>query len=87
MPQFTDNGVSYIYSIKSGTTSDVIITGTTGGLSGNKVIPSTFANDGITYTVKEFGVQAFYPAPDLTSITIPASVTAIHHHYPVPDHH
>ena len=74
----TDNGVSYTYTIKPGTTTDVIITGTTAGtsLSGDIVIPSTFAISGTVYSVKEIGTDAFQSTA-IISITIPASVTSI----------
>ena len=74
----TYEGVTYNYTIKSGTETDVIITGTTSGtaLNGSIMIPSTFTVSGTTYTVKEIGENAFRDTL-ITSVTIPASVTSI----------
>ena len=75
---YTDNGVTYTYTIKPGTATDVIITGTTVGtaLSGDIVIPDTFTISSTTYSVKEIGANAFQSSA-ITSVTIPASVTSI----------
>ena len=45
--------------------------------AGVVVIPETVLYDGITYRVTSIGAYAFYNCSDLTSITIPNSVTSI----------
>lgn len=45
--------------------------------SGNVTIPSTVSHNGTTYDVTEIGEYAFCNCTDLTSITIPNSITVI----------
>ncbi len=45
--------------------------------SGDLTIPSTVIYDGITYRVVSIDAQTFYGCSDLTSITIPESITSI----------
>lgn len=65
-------------------TNNVSLTGNldyTGGYTGsygNLVIPSTVDYNGTTYTVTEVGYHAFRYRTDLTSLTIPGSVTYIY---------
>ena len=42
--------------------------------SGDVIIPETVVYNGETYTVVQINANAFYNCPDLTSVTIPASV-------------
>ncbi len=44
---------------------------------GEITIPSTVSNDGITYRVTTIGDEAFYECEQLTSLTIPKSITFI----------
>lgn len=46
-----------------------------GGYTGDVVIPNTIVYEGETYTVTTIGDKCFYLCKDITSITIPASVT------------
>ena len=50
---------------------------TRGGYSGVIVIPSTVTKDDVEYTVTSIASNAFYNSPQLTSVTIPKSVTTI----------
>ena len=45
--------------------------------SGDIEIPETFLEDGVLYTVKQIGFQAFKNCSNLTSVKIPSSVTII----------
>ena len=48
--------------------------------TGNITLPSSVTYNGVTYTVKEIGIAAFYECTGLTgSLTIPNSVTRIDH--------
>ena len=48
------------------------------GYSGNIVVPEKVkGSDGVDYTVVVFGDKCFYECSDLTSITIPSSVTSL----------
>ncbi|MBR1769200.1 MAG: leucine-rich repeat protein, partial [Bacteroidales bacterium] len=46
-------------------------------LKGNVVIPSTFTDNGVTYTVTKIGLRAFAGKEAITSITLPNTVTSI----------
>ena len=48
-----------------------------GAYSGAIVIPETVTYNGVTYNVTSIEYHAFYNCPELTSITIPNSVTSI----------
>ena len=48
-----------------------------GEYSGNIVIPETVMYEDVTYNVISIGAYAFINCPDLTSVTIPKSVTNI----------
>ncbi len=72
---FTDNGINY--NITSPTTVEVA---KNYGLTGAVIIPNSVTNSSDTYTVTGIGNDAFdnaYASNDLTSITIPNSVTII----------
>lgn len=43
--------------------------------SGNLIIPGSVEYNGTTYTVTRIGYYAFYNCTDLTSVTIPNTVT------------
>lgn len=47
------------------------------GITGNLIIPSTVAYNGMTYSVTSIGESAFSQCSGLTSVTIPNSVTSI----------
>ena len=48
--------------------------------SGNVEIPATFTYEGNSYIVVAIGQRAFYSCDDLTSVSIPSSVTSIGKH-------
>ncbi|MCR4665069.1 MAG: leucine-rich repeat domain-containing protein, partial [Paludibacteraceae bacterium] len=48
-----------------------------GYYKGDVVIPDTIENHGTKYAVTTIGIKAFYNCPDMTSLTIPATVTLI----------
>ena len=48
-----------------------------GGYLGDIVIPSTVTKDDVEYTVTSIASNAFYNSPQMTSVTIPKSVTTI----------
>jgi len=45
--------------------------------SGTVNIPATIKVDGVTYIVREIGIQAFWKSSGLTTVTMPSSVTKI----------
>ena len=63
------------YDIYSDKTAAVISGGEK--YSGEVVIPSSITSEGKEYTVTSIGKKAFYGCSDLTSVTIPNSVTSI----------
>jgi len=48
-----------------------------GNYSGKVVIPATFTYNNVDYNVTSIGDEAFRDCSDLTSVTIPNSVTSI----------
>lgn len=46
--------------------------------SGDLVIPETVEYEGVTYTVTELDRYAFYYCPNLTSVTLPATITSVY---------
>ncbi len=74
------DGVTIYYNILSDSEASVTYGGTSYYselYSGAVVIPETVTYDGTTYTVTSIGDHAFYLCGDLTSVTIPNSVTSI----------
>ena len=71
--QATDGGVTY--SLKDDGTAEVV--GTTEDLPNEVTIPATIDTDSQGYTVSKIAKKAFENCNNLTSITIPESVTEI----------
>ncbi len=69
--------VDGIYYLINGTDATVTNGSSSGGYSGDVVIPSTVTYNGVTYPVTSIGYEAFYCSRNLTSVTIPNSVTSI----------
>ncbi|MDE5736364.1 MAG: leucine-rich repeat domain-containing protein, partial [Bacteroidales bacterium] len=66
------------YDILSGATNEVaVVCGGWGAYSGTVVIPATVTYDGKTYRVTSIKNGAFSHCSDLTSVTLPESVTSI----------
>ena len=82
---FEVDGIYYTTSYSGGTyQSYAIVTNSTQSeysitpsYSGDVIIPSTVEYEGSVYEVKAIGRYAFYGCSDLTSVTIPNSVTSI----------
>lgn len=71
---FVSNGIYYTIT---GTNTVEVAPATANTYSGNVVIPSSVTHNGTTYQVKGIGMAAFGMCVDLTSVTIPNSVTYI----------
>ena len=69
------NGIYYALDDEN-ETAEVVF----GGYSGDVVITSTVTQDDVVYTVTSFAKNAFYNSPQMTSLTIPKSVTSIKYH-------
>ena len=72
---FTVDGLSYV--ITSTTDYTVEVTKSLTKPTGEKTIPASVEYGGETYTVTGIGYQAFYFCSNLTSVTIPNTVTYI----------
>ena len=68
---FTKDGVTYTYSRNTAS-----VTSTASGLAHITILESITPSDGTTYSVTSIGDYAF-SGSDLTSVTIPSSVTSI----------
>ena len=75
----TYNGKTIYYNITSSANRTVEVTYNNYGndYSGSVTIPSTVTYNGYTYTVTAIGDQAFRQQRDLTSITLPNTITRI----------
>ena len=74
----TANGVEWTCTVIDGTYTVKIKPAAQNSISGGVTIPSSVVgNNSVTYTVTEIDEYAFYYCNNLTSITIPASVTTI----------
>lgn len=74
------NGMYYVLNSSKGTASLASATGeygNFGGYAGDVVIPSSVTYQDMTYTVTSIQDRCFYNCKDLTSLTVPASVTKI----------
>ena len=69
------NGIYYALDDEN-ETAEVVF----GGYSGDVVIPSTVTQNDVVYTVTSFAKNAFYNSSQMTSLTIPKSVTSIKYH-------
>ena len=65
------------YNITNSTDKTVEVTEGSSYYTGSVVIPESIEYDGITYNVTCIGSRAFMASTELTSITIPNSVTSI----------
>ena len=72
----TDNTVKVISETEGQGGSSISI-GFGGGYEGDVVIPATFTEDGVAYTVTGVGSGAFANCDKLTSVTLPATITSI----------
>lgn len=74
------DGVMIYYSYYSNDNTSVYVTSQTysyNSYSGSVVIPAEITYEGRTLKVTEIGGKAFYDCQNLTSVTIPNSVTSI----------
>ena len=72
IPRFEVDGIYY----KMTDVDEVCIT-SGGNYTGEVIIPETVTYDGITYPVTAIGEMAFYCCHELSSVTIPNSITTI----------
>lgn len=72
----TDNTVKVISETEGGGGSSISI-GFGGGYEGDVVIPASFTENGVEYTVTGVGGGAFAYCDKLTSVTLPTTITAI----------
>lgn len=70
---FQINGINYYFTSYSPNSVEV----RQGNYFDDIVIPSTISYQGISYDVSSIGVNAFFNCVNLTSVTIPSSVTKI----------
>ena len=80
---YTYQGKTLYYEILAGGTNTLAVTyysetaASNNHVSGDVVIPSSVEHNNVTYSVTSIGGSAFYGCSDLTSISIPNSVTSI----------
>lgn len=74
------NGMYYVLNSSEGTASLASATGeygNFGGYAGDVVIPSSVTYQDVTYTVTSIQDRCFYNCKDITSLTVPSTVTKI----------
>ena len=76
------NGFYYSVNGSNVNTASLMPENTTGAgytsLKGNIIVPETVTIDGYQLAVSTIGSKAFYMCPNITSVTLPASLTRIH---------
>lgn len=73
---FTVDGV--YYNITGDNTVAVTSkTSSSGGYSGEVIVPPTVTNGGVTYTVTAVGDKAFYSCSNVTAVSLPGTITSI----------
>ncbi|MBQ4008984.1 MAG: leucine-rich repeat protein, partial [Muribaculaceae bacterium] len=75
------NGLYYSVNANNVNTATLVPENTTGAgytsLKGNIIVPETVTIDGYQLAVSAIGSKAFYMCPNITSVTLPASLTRI----------
>ena len=69
------DGINYEFDAEA--KQATVIEKSSGGYSGEVVIPESVKHEGTAYSVTSIGEYAFYKCSGLTSVTIPNSVTSI----------
>ena len=72
---FTLNDLTYTVLTEDAASSTVSIKAANTSISGAVVIPETVSNGGITYTVTAFASRAFRTCEEITSVSVPNTLT------------